>query len=195
MKWLVTAFEPFAGATTNSSLIVAEALRKREWSGQVDFFTPVPCRFADAWSAVRGQLKPEHRAVLGLGQAESRSRVGLERVALNWIDARIADNSGVTRDQARVQDGADMLWSPIPWERLEDSSLWERSYSAGTFVCNALMYQAVDWARQNGRLAGFVHIPLLESQTEPRFKGMPRMADQVAIDSAARILRFLTELE
>ncbi len=93
MKWLVTAFEPFGGATTNSSLIVAEALRSR--FSQVLVHAPLPVGFDSAWGSLKETLvqHPNVEGVLALGEAGGRTRIGLERVALNWNDARIADNN------------------------------------------------------------------------------------------------------
>lgn len=196
-KWLVTAFAPFAGATTNSSLIVLNELRKGEWGGRVEFHAPVPVTFADAWKDVRRVLdsSKDWRGVLCLGQAETRSKVCLERVALNWIDARIADNSGETPSCRPVSAGApDMYWCNIPWEGFEPSPLSERSYSAGTFVCNTLMYQALGWAVPEGKLAGFIHLPVLESQVEKSFEKCPKMRDALAIGEVERILRYVLDL-
>lgn len=195
MKWLVTAFEPFGGAPSNSSLIVLNRLKERDWQGLVKFFAPVPVRFDQAFASVRAELlkHPEVNGVLALGQAETRTRISLERVALNWIDARIADNAGVTPEQGPVEAGPDSLWAPIPWDRLGDSGHWERSYSAGTFVCNTLMYQLI---KNSGKMAGFVHIPLLDSQTEPAFAKHPqRMAEETAVAALERILEFLSGLK
>lgn len=158
MKWLVSAFEPFGGGSTNSSQIVVNALAARDWGGRVEFYPNVPVEFGRGW------LELEKRAhgfdgVLAFGQAETRARVGYERVALNMIDARIADNAGVTPPLGPIVAGPDTRWCPIPWENLPLSPLSERSYSAGTFVCNELMYHLLGWAEAHGKLAGFVHLP------------------------------------
>ncbi|MBX3022301.1 MAG: hypothetical protein KF799_11565 [Bdellovibrionales bacterium] len=195
MKWLVTAFEPFGGAQSNSSQIVLKALQTMDWQGHVEFFPSVPVQFTTAWTVVKGVRArlADVQGVLALGQAERRTRLSLERVAVNWVDAAMADNSGFKPAQGRIDRGADGLFTTIPWERLEDSPLWERSYTAGTFVCNTLMYQML----KDGALeaAGFVHIPLLESQADPLFAGAARMADEQAISAMERILKFLVDLK
>ncbi|MGE0527010.1 MAG: pyroglutamyl-peptidase I [Bdellovibrionales bacterium] len=196
--WLVTAFGPFAGAQSNSSQIALEALRRKEWKGRVEFHGPVPVSFSGAWPDVLCALeqKPHVEGLLALGQAEGRERISLERVALNWKDARIADNAGAIPPQEPVEPGeADVRWSSVPWERLEPSPYWTRSYSAGTFVCNTLMYQSLGWARAHGtRMAGFVHIPVLTSQNEAQFERTPRMSDDVAVAATAQLIEFVLEL-
>lgn len=197
MKWLVTAFEPFGGAASNSSLIVLEQLRQRDWGGRVVFMAPVPVQFEKAWSKISETLgsMDECAGVLALGQAESRSRIGLERVALNVNDARMPDNTGYVPVLGPVQPGApDMYWCNIPWENYSVSALSERSYSAGTYVCNNVMFQSLRWAVAAGKKAGFVHIPVLSSQDEPAFKDCPRIDDQAAVAEVARIVEFVLNL-
>src|SRR5579872_2573735 len=94
MKWLVTGFAPFAGASSNSSQIMVQRLRKMDWDGRVIFHEPVPVTFAGAWADVQKRLSPELRGVLCLGQSEGRTKISLECVALNWIDAGLSDNEG-----------------------------------------------------------------------------------------------------
>jgi len=194
MKWLVTGFESFGGAHSNSSQILVQRLRLLDWGGRVVFHDSVPVTFGGAWSAVQKHLSPDLRGVLCLGQAESRARICLERVALNWIDARIPDNEGSRPAERPVQVGPEVLWSNIPWADFAMPSIVERSYSAGTFVCNTLMYQVMDWVTHERKLGGFVHVPVLTSQKDPQFKNSPRLADAEAEEALVQILQFLVKL-
>ena len=197
MKWLVCAFEPFNGATSNSSLKTLKRLGTHDWKGQVEFLPPVPVEFEGGWNFLEANLKQASGfdGVLALGQAESRSKISLERVALNWIDARIKDNREVQPPSAKVlSDGPEVYWSNIPWDAFELSKTVERSYSAGTFVCNEVMYRLMHWALKEGKLAGFVHIPALVSQSEPQFVNSPRLNDQTAENEMVRVLEFLVKL-
>lgn len=195
-KWLVTAFEPFGGAQTNSSLIVLNELRKETSQDRIQFFAPVVVEFKRAWPQVEAILRsdPDIVGVLALGQAESRQKISLERVALNWIDARIADNAKELPGQGPVQSGPNMHWSNIPWEDFPLSTHVARSYSAGTYVCNAFMYSSLEWAINQQKKAGFVHLPVLTSQTDPAFAGFPKLDDQTAIQEISRILEYVLSL-
>jgi pyroglutamyl-peptidase len=166
MKWLVSAFEPFAGASTNSSLLIVEKLSEMNWDGAVDFFFPLTVTYADAWRELERKLTPSNSydGILCLGQAENRKKISFERLALNWIDASLPDNQGIKIQNQRIIAGPDVLWSPIPWDKLDLPHNCERSYSAGTFVCNHLMYSLLQWAQLQKKLAGFVHIPLVHGQ-------------------------------
>lgn len=195
MKWLVTAFEPFNGASSNSSLTVLTHLQQRPWADRVRFLAPIPTSFARAWPVVRATLSEDVGGVIALGQAETRTRISLERIALNWIDARIADNDGARPAQGPILEGQDALWSTIPWDRVPDAPELERSYSAGTFVCNSLLYQMLAEKPKWVKYAGFVHIPRLDSQQDATLSSTgPRMADATAVDVVTRLLQFALTL-
>lgn len=195
---LVTAFEPFDGAATNASLILLEKLKQQDWQGRVVFFGPVPVSFDEAWPLIQKEMAnyPNIEGVLALGQAEGRKNISLERVAMNWKNAGIPDNSGAQPRNARVIPGApDALSTTFPWQKIGDSPDWQKSYSAGTYVCNALMYQLLDWSQREGKIAGFVHVPLMASQnTDNHFDAhTPRMKDDVAVAAMTRIIDFSLE--
>lgn len=196
MKWLVTAFEPFAEAMSNSSLIVLRELERLDWNGSVKFHAPLPVTFHGAWPTLKQALASaddDFGGVLALGQAEGRTHIGLERVALNFQDARIPDNEGAQpRENRSFATGPDMLWCPIPWPKFSRPVNCEFSYSAGTYVCNTLMFQLLEWARSHGKLGGFVHIPLVDEQSG--FDGMPRLQKNEAVESLKKILDFLVAL-
>ncbi len=196
MRWLVTCFEPFDKAASNSSEIVWRELRAKDWRGQVDFYGPLKVTFKDCWTSLEVELKDrEYDGVLALGQAESRAKISLECVGLNWIDARIPDNAGEKPPLRPITEGSEALWSGIPWADLGENELWQRSYSAGTYVCNYLMFQILTWARHNGKMGGFVHVPLMESQVEAQFDRLPKMNDRQAVEALSQILKHLCQLQ
>lgn len=193
-RWLVSAFAPFGGATTNSSLTTLEALRHLDWRDQVEFTPPLPVSFRDAWTTLQRELRNDFAGVLILGQAERRTTVTPERLALNWIDARIPDNDGAQPTGQRIiASGPEVLWSNIAWDKMPLPEGCELSYSAGVFVCNQLLFQLMDWANRNSKLGGFVHIPLLSSQSDPAFESLPKMADKTAAKIVAKLLMQLVE--
>ncbi len=189
---LVTAFEPFDGAEKNASMILLEKLENMGFEGKIAFLGPIPVSFKDAWPAVESVLKnnPDIEGVIALGQAEGRSRISLERVAINTINARIPDNSGVIPPEGHIDAAAPpALWTSFPWHTAPKSDDWQCSYSAGTYVCNTLMFQLLSWAKGAGKMAGFIHVPLLASQ-DAKLETTPRMDDDVAAEALAKIIRF-----
>jgi pyroglutamyl-peptidase len=97
--------------------------------------------------------------------------VRLERVAVNCADFEIADNQGLLTREPVLEGGAAARLSTLPLadirERLLDAGIPCRlSGSAGTFLCNALMYHTLDACagREPPPPAGFVHLPYLPRQ-------------------------------
>lgn len=168
---LLTGFEPFGGEPVNPSWEVARALAgERVGSLQVES-VQLPCAFALAPQALQDALtRFSPRAVLCLGQAEGRSEVTPERVAINILQARIPDNAGAQpQEEPVVSDGPTAYFSGLPLNRLVrqlrsceiPASI---SNTAGTFVCNQVFYWLQhNWGRSD-RLSGFVHLPCLPEQ-------------------------------
>ena len=197
MKWLVTAFAPFGGAASNSSLIVLNHLRLRDWGGRIEFHYPVPVEFNTAWKNILEVLDRDHEitGLLAFGQAENRSRLGIEQVALNFNNPRIPDNAGLKPAEGPIDPEAPVLCGTnIPWLEFDLSEHSERSYSAGTYVCNNVMFHSLRWAVAHKKKAGFVHIPVLSSQNDPALVNAPRLDDRAAVNEAARLLEFLLKL-
>jgi len=202
-RWLVTAFEPFGGAQSNSSQLVLNEIRRRTNSGdRVEFLLDVPVSFAQAWPFVAKYLansSHEYDGILAFGQAEGRKAVSLESVALNWVDARIADNHGLQPPIGPLDENLsvnEVLWSQIPWGKFRSEThkdLVTRSYSAGTYVCNYILFNILLWARHNQKQGGFVHIPMLKSQCGTSGSAM-QIDDLAAYEVTEQILEFVVQL-
>ena len=118
----------------------------------------------------------EPAVILSLGQAGGRRRLSVERVAINVDDARIADNAGTTRSTSRSRRrGPAAYFATVPVKAMvaamrEAGVPADVSNSAGTFVCNHLMYGVLHFLAASGarREAGFIHVPWLEAQALAR---------------------------
>lgn len=161
---LLTGFEPFGGDRANPS---GEAVHRAaaRWSGPELLVTDVlPVTFRGAARRLRS-LIAEHRpdVVIGVGLAGGRAAIGLERVALNLLDARIPDNDGEQPIDAPSVEGAPTArFATLPVKAIAravaDAGIAaEVSHSAGTFVCNHVFFTALD-AAPRARV-GFVHVP------------------------------------
>ena len=176
-KILVTGFEPFATSSLNPSGEIVKAL-----IGD-DLVTAVlPVVFGQASAQLRELIdlhKP--RAVLCLGQAEGRSAMTPERIAINLDDARIADNEGNQPLEQRIMaDGPDGHFSTLPIEKMVASMKAAEipasiSLSAGTFVCNHIFYVLQDYLKDSSIKSGFMHVPLMDEQRKeyPTLPTMP----------------------
>jgi len=176
-KILVTGFEPFATSSLNPSGEIVKALNAP------DLVTAIlPVFFGQASAQLR-ELIDLHKptAVLCLGQAEGRSVMTPERIAINLNDASIADNAGnQPLEQRIIADGPDGYFSTLPIEKMVTSMKaagipTSISLSAGTFVCNHIFYVLQDYLKDSSVPSGFMHVPLMDEQRKeyPTLPTMP----------------------
>ncbi|OAI39442.1 hypothetical protein AYO40_05750 [Planctomycetaceae bacterium SCGC AG-212-D15] len=170
---LLTSFEPFGKHRRNSSLEIGEAVAAAPPAGialQWLILPVVAKRCVDmAWECIE-RLRPS--LVLALGQSDRAAHLQIERVALNVNDFAIADNAGQRpRDAKIAADGPAAYFTTIPARAVVSGLLRRKiparlSYSAGTYVCNHLLYGLLHRTAQEGRRmrVGFVHLPLVPGQ-------------------------------
>ena len=193
---LLTGFEPFGGEEINPSQEIVLALDGGIVHGHRIVGAILPVSFA-ATVPLLEDLLDRHRPalVLALGQAGGRSEMSLERVAINLIDARIADNDGLQPIDAAVIEaapGAYFTGLPVKAiaQRLRELGIpVAASLSAGSFVCNQVFYTLAHLlaTRHSQARGGFVHVPWLPQQAE-RHPGQPSMALQTMIDGVRATL-------
>jgi pyroglutamyl-peptidase len=164
---LLTGFEPFDGAPTNSSWEAVERVAGG-WDGPATLVTArLPVEFgraADLLDDLIARHSPD--VVIATGLANGRASITPERVAVNLASARIDDNAG-NRPLARkiVVGGAETRPTGLPVDRIVRAMRAEgvpaqASLSAGTFVCNEVMYRLLARADSLPELlAGFIHVP------------------------------------
>lgn len=197
---LVTGFEPFGGETVNPSWEVVSQL-EGSIIGRCRVVTrQVPCVFGESLSVLNAaidELNP--LVVIAVGQAGGRVDVTVERVAINVDDARIPDNRGQQPIDVAIVPGGPAAWfSRLPIKATvaamrEQGIPASVSQTAGTFVCNHVMYGLLHKISENADVkGGFIHIPYLPEQAAAH-PGAPSMAAQtvkaaliVAIEVALR---------
>lgn len=167
---LLTGFEPFGGEAVNSSWEIARLLDGVDGIRAVQ----LPCRFAHSLAALDAALaRSRPTLVLALGQAASRPQLSFERVALNWVDARIADNDGQQPVDAPVLAGAPAAYfTTLPIKAMANAVRAlgvpaEVSFSAGSFVCNQVFFGLQHRLRRRPAVrSGFLHVPALGGALE-----------------------------
>lgn len=182
MKILLTAFEPFGGESVNPAMEAVKLVRD-EISGAVIVKRYIPVVFGKSIAAVLTAMEEERPdAVVCVGQAGGREGVTPERVAINVDDARIPDNEGNRPIDAPVYaDGENAYFASIPVKaivrRIQEAGIPSSlSNSAGTYVCNHLMYGVLYNIERSfpGMRGGFIHVPYIPEQVAER-PGVPSM--------------------
>lgn len=172
MKILVTGFDPFDGEAINPAIEAVKLLPDTISGAQIEKLE-IPTVFHTSADVVRekmNEFKPD--IVLNIGQAGGRMGLTPERVAINQDDARIPDNEGNQPiDVAIQEDGQPAYFTKLPIkamvEAMKNAGIPASvSNTAGTFVCNHIMYQTlylVDKEFPEVK-AGFMHIPFMTEQ-------------------------------
>lgn len=172
MKFLITAFDPFGGEEMNPALEAVKLLPEQIGSAALVKLT-VSTVFGASVETVTAAIDRERpQAILCVGQAGGRSSISVERVAINCMDARIADNNGMQPVDAAVRDkGPAAYFSTLPIKKMVEAVQAVGipaavSNTAGTFVCNQLIYGVLDYIVQKelATRAGFLHVPYLPAQ-------------------------------
>jgi len=167
-KMIVTAFEPFGGSGRNSSLETLNELPE-VLNGYEIVKVTLPVVYGECGRILREKIAKyapdELAAVVCLGQAAGRGSITPEYVAVNVRHAGAADNAGGKYELTPIGGGADAYITGLPVgamaERMKEADVPAAvSFTAGTYVCNDLMYAAVEYCRPRGIPAGFVHLPL-----------------------------------
>ena len=170
---LLTGFDPFGGEQLNPSWEICRELAGREVAGHRVEALKVPCEFRRSIEAVAAAVR-QHRpaVVICLGQAGGRAHMSVERVAINIDDARAPDNGGARPiDEAIAPDGPAAYFATVPVKAMTAAMRKAKvpamvSNTAGTYVCNHLMYGVLHFLAASGTAtrAGFIHVPYAEAQ-------------------------------
>lgn len=177
-RLLISGFDPFGGESINPAW---EAVK-----GLPDVIGPytltklqIPTVFGLAADTVLDATKslcPD--VILCVGQAGGRDAVTPERVAINLMDASIADNQGIRpTERPCVAGGPNAYFATVPVRSMADAIVQaglpgKVSLSAGTFVCNDTLYRLLHHYHASPTRVGFIHVPYLPQQAKP---GVPSM--------------------
>ena len=172
-KLLITGFDPFDGASVNPSWEAVKLLP--DSIGEYELYKlQIPTVFGVAPRTLlekAAEICPD--VIISVGQAGGRKAVTPERVGINIRDARIADNAGnVLCDEHVVSGGPDAYFSTLPVKAMiaainEAGLPGAISNSAGTFVCNDVLYSLLHHYAGTTVRCGFIHVPWLPEQGEP----------------------------
>ena len=192
IKVLLTGFEPFGKAALNPS---GEIVKQISGENIVTAILPVAyTRSAAVLLALIGEHKPD--VVISLGQAEGRTQITPERIAINLDDGRLADNEGVLRIDVPIVLGGPVAYeSTLPIKEFVEAIKAAGvpaavSLSAGAFLCNHIFYVAQDKLKGSHIRSGFVHVPLMDEQAA-EFPGMPTMPLDQMVKAVQAMLEVL----
>ncbi len=191
MKVLITGFDPFGGESVNPALEAVVRLPDAIAGAEI-IKEEVPTVFQKSGEVLESLIvKHEPDVVICVGQAGGRSSISVEKVAINFVEARIADNEGnQPRDLKIKEDGETAYFSTLPIKAMVMNMRNHQipaniSYTAGTFVCNDIMYNLLymldrKYPQMRG---GFIHVPFIPAQVVGKAEGIPSMSLEMIRDA------------
>ena len=174
MKILITGFEPFGSNNENSSWVVANKVATQNTFGIDIALELMPVSFRSVAKTLRRAVTRQNPDLLiMLGQAGSSDKVRLERIAINMMDARNADNDGFIPDEEPINTETPVaLFTNTDIKQLYNAIAEQRipvkiSNSCGLYVCNRIYYEALMLCNEINKMkAIFVHLPLYDGQRD-----------------------------
>jgi len=165
-KILLIGFVPFLDYKINPTMQIVEALCGKEMDGYEIVGRILSVDFQQSAGQLKqyiDEVKPQ--IIISLGLAGGRYKITPERIAINVKDGE-PDNNGYTPvDESIYENGADAYLTNLPIRNMvnrlqKEGFPTEISNTAGTYLCNNIMYEGLVYAKQNeGVRAGFIHIP------------------------------------
>lgn len=186
-KILLTGFEAFGGDTVNPSREIVNALPRQMGDLYIEKrILPVEYGRA-AQEAMKAAEECRPDIILSFGLAGGRTEITPERVAINMMDARIPDNAGKQpADEPIDPEGESAYFSTLPVKAMVQA-LSEAGFpallsnTAGTFVCNDLLYRMLAYTKKQGKETpcGFVHFPYCEEMERPEGAFAMKLEDEL----------------
>lgn len=182
MKILVTGFDPFGGEPINPAIESVKRLPDNIAGAEI-IKLEIPTVRKKSLEKIEKAIN-EHNpdVILSIGQAGGRFDISIERVGINLDDFRIPDNEGnQIIDEPVFPDGENSYFVKLPVKAMvqnvqKNDIPASVSYTAGTFVCNHVLYGVLYLIEKKykGKKSGFIHIPFLPQQVIDK-RNMPSM--------------------
>ena len=183
MKILITGFDPFDKEKINPAYEAVKLLPDKIGNAEI-VKLEIPTVFGKGGTEVEKAIEscmPD--CVICVGQAGGRSSITVEKVAINYIDARIADNEGNQPiNTAIVPNGPAAYFSTLPVRSMVENMRSNGvpanlSFTAGTFVCNEVMYRLLHLThtKYHHIKGGFIHVPYTTQQAATKADGTASM--------------------
>ncbi|API86036.1 pyroglutamyl-peptidase I [Francisella uliginis] len=193
---LITGFTPFGGEKINPSWQAVRSLPDII-NGAMIVKKQLPVSFERSTQKLDSLIKQYNPdIIINVGEAGGRSAVSLERVAINIDDARIPDNdNNQPKDKKISKEGKNAYFTKLPIYQIESSVKNQGvpvyiSNTAGTFVCNHVMYHLLKLLDKKypNKIGGFIHVPYAPSQVVDK-KDTPSMSTSNATQALVKAIQ------
>lgn len=167
--FIVAAYGSWAKAATNPSAQILARLKNLSWEGFSLIGLEVPVVSAGLFDLVEKNLC-EYEPVfwMSIGVAPGAPHIRAEMLGTNWLDFGVPDNDGsCPRAEPIIKGGPVAYNADFPNHEIVAKLKSEGipaavSYSAGTHMCNQMLYTTSHLIAKHGlnTRCGFLHVPL-----------------------------------
>lgn len=202
MKILVTGFDPFGGEKVNPAIESVKLLPDTINGNQI-VKLEINTVVYKSLDQIKEAIKRENPdVVLSIGQAGGRTEISIEKVGINLNDFSIKDNEGnQIIDEPIFDDGPTAYFSTLPVKAMvakirQNNIPASVSYTAGTFVCNHVLYGICYLADKEFKniKTGFIHIPFLPEQVLEK-KNVASMSVETIVKALTLAIEAICEEE
>ncbi|MCK5761498.1 MAG: pyroglutamyl-peptidase I [Candidatus Izimaplasma sp.] len=174
MNILITGFVAFLKNTENPTEEVLKLLPKSIYGNKITKVL-LPVVYDQCFEKLLPFIKETSPdIIINLGLAGAEKGIRLERVAINIKDYSLPDNNGNIPDsEAIIKTGKNAYFSSLPLKKIKEKIQAKEievviSNTAGTYVCNNLMYHVLHYIEINNLdiKAGFIHVPYMTEQLQ-----------------------------
>ncbi len=184
---LVTGFEPFDVYDVNPSQLIAEALNGEYINDAEIVGIVLPVDFDESVDIVVQAVEDyDPLLVISIGLAPGAVSIELEKIGVN-LKIPLLNESSWLFPRRINPDGPFIRISSIDTREvtreLRESDIpVHQSFSAGIYVCNAVLYGTLGYIKDHelSTKAGFIHVPLLNSQ-DPNGMELETMIEAVKL--------------
>jgi pyroglutamyl-peptidase len=194
---LLTGYEAFGDFKVNPSIAACMRLNDKIYNGYRVVVEEISMRFEEVKDEIEGHVdKYKPAAVLSTGVSSEGACIKLERVAINVTTATGASKAEQLPEAESIRAGGPVgYFSTLPLQEFLEGLKRAGipvliSNSAGTFGCNLIFYQLMDYLDRQGLNipAGFIHVPRLPEQA------LDGKTPSMALDLSAHALDAVVEM-
>lgn len=169
---MLTGFEAFSGLDENPSELVVRHIGDMSFERFEVRTAVLPVEFISARKRIISLVNDKNwtpEVVLCMGVSPSRNWISIERIAVNIMDSIKGDNAGFSPSEIPVTKGTPLARkSSLPVKKIADAinasgTPAKVSNTAGTYVCNTVMYAALGACVRRNIPCGFIHLPSTET--------------------------------
>lgn len=165
---LLTGFGPFAAHEINPTEELVRAFHNTSLNNYKIVSHILPVEYDNSIQKLNNLIEEFNpNVVISFGLAADRNKVTPELVAINYQHSNTQDNAGMIRKFKKINPtGKESFFTTLPLENilrhLDKADIpASLSTTAGTYVCNTVMYSGLKKIQQDKRdcISGFIHIP------------------------------------